>query len=121
MLNQSQGKPMNQTQIEEVRQRLLRLQDDLQHLQASTEDPARPIELDQCAVERLSRIDALQNQQIAQHTARRRQQQQTQIEGTLRRLESGDFGFCAVCDQEIDIRRLQADPTKTRSIECANT
>ena len=103
-----------------MRQRLLRLQDELQHLLASTENPDKPIELDQCTVGRLSRIDALQTQQIAQHTARRRQQQQTQIEGALRRIESGDFGFCAVCDREIDIRRLQADPTKTRCIECVD-
>ncbi|MES9972359.1 MAG: hypothetical protein ABW092_20190 [Candidatus Thiodiazotropha sp.] len=58
---------------------------------------------------------------VAQETARRRQQQLSRIEGALRRIDAGECGYCFVCKQAIDIRRLNADPTITRCIECAES
>jgi DnaK suppressor protein len=55
---------------------------------------------------------------MAQETERRRQQQLARIEAALRRIESGDYGYCYVCGEEIDIRRLAVDPTMTRCIKC---
>ena len=78
------------------------------------------MELDQASVGRLSRMDAMQSQQMAQELARRRQQQLVRIEGALRRIESGDYGYCSVCDEEIDVRRLTLDPTNTRCVKCAD-
>lgn len=36
----------------------------------------------------------------------------------LRRIESGDFGFCVDCDEEIELSRLKACPTASRCIRC---
>ena len=63
-------------------------------------------------------MDAMQAQQMAQETGRRRQQQVTKIDAALHRIESGDYGYCYVCGEEIDIRRLAVDPTITRCIKC---
>jgi DnaK suppressor protein len=71
------------------------------------------------SVGRLSRMDAMQAQQMAQETERRRQQQLMKVEGALRRMESGEYGYCFVCGEEIDLRRLALDPTNTRCIKCA--
>lgn len=47
-------------------------------------------------------------------------QELAQIEGALRRITSEDFGYCFKCDEEIDPRRLEANPTLTRCIKCAD-
>ncbi len=93
---------------------------ELQATQEASKDSTKPVELDQASVGRLSRMDAMQAQEMAQETARRRQQQLTRIEAALRRIDSGDYGYCFVCGEEIDVRRLAADPTHTRCIACAD-
>jgi len=111
---------MNKTTIEELRQLLLQRKEDLQELQKAAEEAGRPVELDQARVGRLSRMDAMQAQQMACETARRRQTQLAMIEGALRRIDSGDYGYCSVCGKEIDVRRLAVNPTTTRCIACAD-
>ena len=82
------------------------------------QETSEPVELDQTRVGRLSRMDAMQSQQMALETVRRRKETLVKIEGALHRIESGDYGFCFVCSEEIDIRRVLADPTSTRCMEC---
>lgn len=40
------------------------------------------------------------------------------IENTLKKLETGDFGYCDSCGIEIGIRRLEARPTADFCIDC---
>ena len=108
---------MDDTEIEKFRTQLLRLRSELQGLEETSKEATKPVELDQASVGRLSRMDAMQSQQMAQELARRRQQQLVRIEGALRRIESGDYGYCSVCDEEIDVRRLTLDPTNTRCVK----
>ncbi len=110
---------MNETAIEEFRQKLLVLKLDLQAQEATFKDICQPVELDQARVGRLSRMDAMQSQQMALESSRRRQQQLVKIEGSMRRIDAGDYGYCFICDEEIDVRRLAVDPTSTRCITCA--
>ena len=111
---------MEDAEIEKFRTQLLRLRSELEGLEETSKEATKPVELDQASVGRLSRMDAMQSQQMAQELARRRQQQLARIEGALRRIESGDYGYCSVCDEEIDVRRLALDPTTTRCIKCAD-
>jgi RNA polymerase-binding transcription factor DksA len=41
------------------------------------------------------------------------------IRRTLHRMAQGEYGFCAVCHEPIDERRLSAAPTADRCICCA--
>lgn len=109
---------MKEAEIEEVRQHLLRLRSELQEMEEASRETGETVELDQARVGRLSRMDAMQAQQMALEVARRRQQQVSKIEGALRRIESGEYGYCYVCGEEIDARRLSVDPTNTRCMEC---
>jgi len=109
---------MNKEQAEQFQQQLIQLRLEIEELQATQEDPSKPVELDQARVGRLSRMDALQGQEMAQETARRRQTQLTMIETALRRIESGEYGVCSVCGEDIDIRRLTVNPTTTRCLAC---
>lgn len=110
---------MNAADIERFRQQLQGMKTDLQALEYASDEAGRPVELDQTRVGRLSRMDALQAQQMAQEAARRRRHKLLMIEGALRRIDTGEFGYCAGCGEQIDVRRLAFDPTSTRCIACA--
>ena len=109
---------MEEAEIEQFRLQLLRQKAELQDLKETSKEATKPVELDQASVGRLSRMDAMQTQQMAQEVARRRQQQLVRIEGALRRIESGEYGYCFVCGEEIDVRRLSVDPTNARCVKC---
>ncbi len=100
------------------RAQLEALREELVALEQSGNDAGHTVELDQSRMGRLSRMDALQGQQMAQASARRRKEMMTRVEGALRRLDSGDFGFCFVCGEDVDVARLKIDPTTTRCIDC---
>ena len=109
---------MNDEEIEAIKQKLLRLRSELQKQETIGKEMKGPVELDQAKVGRLSRMDAMQGQQLALEAARRRQQQLLKIEGALRRIDLEEYGYCFICDEEIDIRRLSFDPTNTRCVGC---
>jgi RNA polymerase-binding transcription factor len=44
----------------------------------------------------------------------------TEIEAALRRLDQGDYGFCASCGRPIAPERLAARPTATMCVACAS-
>ncbi len=77
------------------------------------------VELDQSTTGRLSRIDALQAQAMAEASERRRGHQSQAIEHALKRLERGEFGECIECGEWIAKARLELDPTVLKCIECA--
>lgn len=95
------------------------MRSELLEIEKSTADDAKPVELDQTSVGRLSRMDAMQSQEMAQEMVRRRRQQLMKLEGALRRMDSGEYGLCFRCREEIDYRRLGLDPTVTRCVGCA--
>jgi DnaK suppressor protein len=111
---------VTEIELEKFRAKLLEQKAALAEMDDVGDEAARPIELDQSRMGRLSRIDALQGQQMAQEIERRRQRRLVAIAGALQRIESGEFGQCFVCGEQIDDRRLSADPVITRCITCAS-
>ena len=81
-------------------------------------DGQKTVTLDQQAVGRLSRMDALQNQAMAQAQARRRQAERQRIRAALQRLDAGDYGYCTDCGDEIAPARLTSDPAIPRCLDC---
>lgn len=110
---------MTPDELEEYRARLDKLRDDLKAESAASAEDSAPVELDQSRVGRLSRMDAMQQQAMAQEQKRRRELQLTRIEGAFIRLERGTFGQCAKCGTEIDPRRLDFDPAIFFCTACA--
>ena len=111
---------MDNSTLAQLRKSLLDEQRKLKTDQHHAVDASAIVELDQTCVGRLSRMDAMQSQQIALETERRRQQQLVKIEGALHRLGAGEYGYCFCCGDEIAGQRLKADPTITRCINCAD-
>jgi len=105
---------------EEWRNRLLTLQAELQSIASTGDESAAIVELDQSKVGRLSRMDAMQAQAMAKASGNRRQAMLVKITAALQRIDDGDYGFCRECEEPINPKRLEFDPTAIRCIECAS-
>ncbi|KZL12473.1 RNA polymerase-binding transcription factor DksA [Pseudovibrio axinellae] len=84
----------------------------------SLEDRATVV-LDQQSVGRLSRMDALQRQAMAQANARQRARELQRINSALHRITEDEYGFCNECGEDIPEARLRVDPAALYCVSCA--
>lgn len=76
----------------------------------------RTTELDQSAVGRLSRIEALQNQGLTKNLHERERRQLELVIEALARIDAGTYGLCDDCGSGIRFERLLVFPeTRTCS------
>ena len=92
---------------------------ELEELSAASAQARDTVTLDQQSVGRLSRMDAMQQQAMAQANDRQRSAEINRIDAAIRRLQTGDYGYCLECDEEIAPKRLEIDPAATLCIRCA--
>lgn len=111
---------MTPEQRDHFRERLETQRQEYLDSRLAARESAQPVQLDQAGVGRLSRMDAMQGQAMAKEAQRRRDVQLQRIELALRRIDSGDYGFCNACEEEIALRRLESDPAATLCIACAS-
>lgn len=78
------------------------------------------VQLDQQAVGRLSRMDALQNQAMAKAQQARRDGEAIRLRAALRRIADATYGECEECGEDIPDGRLKLDLTATRCVSCAS-
>lgn len=78
------------------------------------------VALDQQAVGRLSRMDALQSQAMAKANQARRDGKKRALMAALMRLSEDEFGYCDDCGEEIAPKRLEFDPSVAKCIRCAS-
>ncbi len=77
------------------------------------------VTLDQQAIGRLSRQDALLNQSMAKATQARRDTTRQALNAALARMDEGAFGYCEDCGETIATKRLELDPAARLCISCA--
>ena len=106
--------------LKQIATELERRKSQISDIRVSSQQSRDVVELDQSKVGRLSRMDALQSQAMSLESERRRQIELMKIETTLTRLQSGNYGYCLRCDEEIQLKRLELDPTVTLCIDCAS-
>ena len=106
--------------VETMRAKLLALRSELEAIAATGDASAEVVELDQSKVGRLSRMDAMQAQAMAQASTQRREQMLRQITAALGRIDRDDYGDCQSCDEPINEKRLDFDPTAILCIDCAS-
>ena len=80
--------------IKKVKADLVARRQALVELTEDAESAQKPVELDQTRVGRLSRMDALQGQAMAQETARRRDNEVVRIDAALKRVDDDEYGYC---------------------------
>jgi DnaK suppressor protein len=104
----------------DMRERLLKLREEIESTTATSEETSRVVELDQARVGRLSRMDALQAQAMAQASGRRREAMLRGIAAALVRIDKDEYGYCHSCEEPIPGKRLEFDPTALLCIKCAS-
>jgi len=104
--------------IKKFKDLLIKEKDELKMLSLKTKNSRAPVILDQQSVGRLSRMDAIQQQNMNLATETNRNNKISQIENTLKRIELGTFGICISCGEEISEKRLLIDPTVLKCIDC---
>ena len=103
------------------------LQENMQVIIESHEDVpigvqlADTVVLDQGAVGRISRVDALQAQAMAKAGLERMKQRLVRVESALERFDEDaeEFDICPRCEEPIGLRRLQAVPESIFCVQCA--
>ncbi len=114
--------PVNDSELQQIRSQLEQMKRGLlEDEQAFNREGARPVELDQSRVGRLSRVDAMQAQQMALDGERRRKLQMVKVEAALARISNKSYGYCSECEEEIDPRRLSINPTNEMCVRCAES
>ncbi len=74
--------------------------------------------LDQSKVGRLSRMDALQQQHMANSTLQQAKKRLTLVQKALSKMSAEDYGYCELCDEVIAFARLQARPEAQLCLRC---
>jgi DnaK suppressor protein len=104
-------------QPELQRQALQKLHEELTELVASTTEAAKPVDLGE-PIGRLSRVDAMQQQRMVAANRQAAQQRRRQVEAALDRIDSDEYGECLGCGEDIEPRRLEAQPEAPLCLEC---
>lgn len=102
-----------------LRQRLVERAEALEREERETEAARAPVELDQTSVGRLSRMDAMQMQAMAQAQSRRRKMELARVRAALERFGRDEYGDCQRCGEEIEPKRLELDPATPFCLSCA--
>lgn len=109
-----------QQRVERFRPTLEQMREEFLSLIELSAQSREAVQLDQQSVGRLSRMDAMQAQQMALAADRQRKMQISRIGRALRQMDEGEFGYCVECGDEIPDGRLEADPTAHLCVGCAS-
>ena len=106
-------------ELNELKEKLFELEKSLPTDIQTAQESAKPVELDQTAFGRVSRVDAIQQQQMQKAAVERLQLRLKQVKTALGKIDSDLFGCCIKCEEPISFKRLQARPESVHCINCA--
>lgn len=109
---------LSEEQLEEQRQKLVALKEELSVALRSTDESSKTVKLDQASVGRLSRMDAIQQQQMSKAYRGRVRIRLQQVKAALSGIDRGDYGFCNACEEPIALDRLEVRPESPICVEC---
>ena len=76
------------------------------------------VTLDQTKVGRLSRMDAMQQQEMSNACRTGYKKRLQDVQYALLHIEQGEYGWCEHCGESIDLRRLEVKPESRFCIGC---
>ena len=104
-------------QLEALFTKMTEERDRVRQLLEQTKDDAAPVALD-LPIGRLSRIDAIQQQKMAEATRASYAHRLEALDAAISRFERGVYGQCMDCGDEIAYKRLLARPEALLCLEC---
>ncbi|MCA9609355.1 MAG: TraR/DksA family transcriptional regulator [Myxococcales bacterium] len=108
---------LTDAQIQELAAALERLKEELEAALSSARGAAEVVSLDQ-PIGRVSRMDALQQQEMAQASRRQIELRLGQVAVALDAVARGEYGECRSCGEPIGVRRLAARPETPFCLTC---
>jgi len=111
-------KELTVNQVSELAILLNQQKQELQRLLQDSQQNSAPVTLDQQSVGRVSRIDAIQQQQMAVANRDQASAILKQIDASLVRVENDEYGFCLECGEPIGFARLQVQPYAANCVVC---
>ena len=105
-------------QLDTLHRLLGQRRDSLKTQLVQFESAAEPVTLDQQSVGRVSRVDAIQQQQMAIANKTQTAQQLHRTERALQRVEDGIYGDCLHCGEPIAFTRLEVQPEASLCLAC---
>lgn len=109
---------LTEAQLDELSAALRQLRSELRTVVADEAGLAGTVTLDQAAMGRVSRNDALQQQEMAKAGRRRAELRLERIKAALDRVAEGEYGDCPDCGEPIGYRRLRAMPETVFCVSC---
>ena len=103
-----------------LKQALSALAAELTAFIADVEESTATVELDQGQQGRLSRIDAMQAQKMAQAQQARAKLRLERVNNIVETADDDEFGCCGECGEIIPMPRLMARPDSVLCVECAS-
>lgn len=104
-------------QLEELGRDLIEEKARLNEVLEISKDGAKPVDLDE-PIGRLSRMDAIQQQQMTMANRSAYELKLRQTEAALEKIDKGDYGECRSCEEPVGYHRLKARPETPFCIEC---
>lgn len=109
---------MNEETLLYYKEKLLKLKDELLATIAILKEKAKPVAPD-VSLGRLTRQEAMQEQNIAKENLRHMELQLKKTQGALHRIQTKTFGECVDCGDDIAQGRLEIMPENGLCIVCA--
>ena len=109
---------MKPEMLEQLKQRLEAMFAELTEAVKDRSGSTTPVQLDS-SIGRLSRMDAIQSQQMALALKARQQQALSRVRAALVAIEQGTYGRCRRCREPIALERLEAQPDAVLCMQCA--
>lgn len=100
--------------VESINQEITILKQQIQLAQPSSQS----VQLDQTLAGRVSRIDAIQQQKMAESALVRDSKRLDQLERSLQAISLESFGTCVECDEAIPFKRLLVKPESELCVGC---
>ncbi|MDH5492578.1 MAG: TraR/DksA C4-type zinc finger protein [Myxococcales bacterium] len=108
---------LDDAELRELGDKLRELSETLELALEGSREAAQVVSLDQ-PIGRLSRMDAIQQQKIAEASRGQQQRRLGQVRVALAALEAGEYGVCRACEEPIGMRRLSARPESPFCLPC---
>ena len=103
--------------VSELQQKLVELQRTLERRLESTRQDSKPVDLE-TPIGRISRIDAIQSQKLAEASREQAEVQLRRVRAALARMQAGRYGLCLMCDEPIAPSRLRKFPEAPLCRQC---
>ncbi|MCP3689007.1 MAG: TraR/DksA family transcriptional regulator [Gammaproteobacteria bacterium] len=111
-------KELNDAELEQLKKLLAEQKQTIEQQLKQAKANTQPVTLDQQSVGRVSRIDAIQQQQMAVANQQQLMQQLHAANNSLKRIAENVYGLCLECAEPIGFDRLQVKPYAAYCLVC---